>query len=140
MKAILPEAEKAGVKMALHPDDPPVACVSGVARIFNSFESYVRADRETNSPAWGVDLCLGCCSEMGGAPVVERFIDYFGHRGKIFYVHFRDVLGVPDDFRECYLGLRAMSARITFPSWKMIPNSATARGPMRSASCRDLSA
>ena len=104
MKAILPEAEKAGVKMALHPDDPPVACVSGVARIFNSFESYVRADRETNSPAWGVDLCLGCCSEMGGAPVVERFIDYFGHRVKIFYVHFRDVLGVPDDFRECYLG------------------------------------
>lgn len=104
MKAILPEAEKAGVKMALHPDDPPVSIVSGVARIFNSFESYVRAEKETDSPAWGIDLCLGCCSEMGGAEAVEQFIRYFGPKGKIFYVHFRDVIGTPDHFRECYLG------------------------------------
>lgn len=104
MKAILPEAEKAGVKMALHPDDPPVGSVSGVARIFNSFESYVRAEKETDSPAWGLDLCLGCCSEMGGAETVEQFIDYFGPKDKIFYVHFRDVLGIPSDFRECFLG------------------------------------
>ncbi len=104
MKAILPEAEKAGVKMALHPDDPPVASTAGVARIFNSFESYVRAGKERNSKAWGLDLCLGCCSEMGGAKTVEQFIDYFGPKGKIFYVHFRDVIGEPHDFKECYLG------------------------------------
>ncbi len=104
MDAILPEAEKAGVKMALPPDDPPVAEVAGVARIFTSFESYVRAERETRSPAWGIDLCLGCCSEMGGAKTAKQFIEHFGPMGKLFYVHFRDVLGAPEDFRECFLG------------------------------------
>ena len=105
IKAVLPEAEKAGVKLALHPEDPPVEMVSGVRRIFINFENYAKAEEITASPNWGLDLCLGCVSEMpNGGNEVRRFIEYFGPKGKIFYVHFRDVIGHVPHFKECFLG------------------------------------
>src|SRR5271170_6020172 len=52
IKAVLPVAEEAGVKMALHPDDPPVPMLGGVARIFKSPEDFKRAwARYANSPS-----------------------------------------------------------------------------------------
>lgn len=105
MKAIIPVAEEAGVKLALHPDDPPVPIVADVARLFIDFESFKRAEAIANSDAWGLDLCLGCCSEMaGGAENVSKMIEYFGEKNKIFYVHFRDVQGSVPNFKECFLG------------------------------------
>lgn len=105
MKAVLPVAEEAGVKLALHPDDPPMAEIGGIARIFSNVEAFKRAERMTNSPAWGLNLCLGSCSSMaGGADNVREMIRYFGPKGKIFYVHFRDVQGSVPRFRECFLG------------------------------------
>jgi mannonate dehydratase len=105
MKAVLPVAEEAGVKLALHPDDPPVAMLGGVARLFRNVENFKRALAITSSPAWGLDLCLGCCSEMpGGASNVHEMIEYFGPLGKILYVHFRDVQGTLPSFRECFIG------------------------------------
>jgi mannonate dehydratase len=106
IKAVLPVAEEAGVKMALHPDDPPVPMLGGVARIFREPAQFKRAYAlNPDSPAWGLDLCLGCCSEMpGGRENVREMIAYFGPRGRIFYVHFRDVQGVVPDFQECFIG------------------------------------
>jgi mannonate dehydratase len=106
IKAVLPAAEAAGVKMALHPDDPPVATLGGVARIFNRPEGFKRAwALNPDSPAWGLDLCLGCCSEMpGGAANVREMIEFFGPKGRIFYVHFRDVQGQVPCFQECFIG------------------------------------
>ena len=74
IKAVLPVAEEAGVKMALHPDDPPVPMLGGVARLFYKPENFKRAwEINPTSEAWGLDLCLGCCSEMpGGAANVTR--------------------------------------------------------------------
>jgi mannonate dehydratase len=104
-KAVLPVAEEAGVKLALHPDDPPVEMLGGVARIFRNVEGFKRAEEITNSEAWGLDLCLGCCSEMpGGKANVMAMIEHFGPRGKILYVHFRDVQGTVPSFQECFLG------------------------------------
>lgn len=105
IQAVVPVAEEAGVKLALHPDDPPVEMVGGMARLFWSIDGFKRAMEIANSEAWGLDLCLGTCSSMrGGAAAVAEFIDYFGPLGKIFYVHFRDVQGTVPKFNECFIG------------------------------------
>lgn len=106
LEELLPVAEEAGVRLALHPDDPPVAAIGGNARIFTSPEALARADVASGgSPAWGVDLCLGTVSAMpGGAAAVERAIDLLGPPGRIAYVHFRDVRGTVPRFEEAFLG------------------------------------
>ncbi|MGC9348506.1 MAG: mannonate dehydratase [Anaerolineae bacterium] len=102
IRALLPVAEEAGVKLALHPDDPPVDSLGGVARIFGSFEGFKRAMEVSDSPMHGLDFCHGCWSEMG--PGVLEAIRYFGARDKILYVHFRDVQGTVPRFQECFVG------------------------------------
>lgn len=103
MKAVLPVAEESGVKLALHPDDPPVESLGGVARLFRSFEGFRHAMEDVApSPNHGLDFCMGCWSEMGKG-VIEP-IKYFGSRGKILYVHFRDVQGAVPKFSECFIG------------------------------------
>lgn len=106
IEAVLPVAEESGVRMAIHPDDPPVPMLGGVARIFKSPDDFKRAwALNPNSPAWGLDLCLGCCSEMpGGKDNVREMIEFFGPKGRIFYVHFRDVQGTVPNFTECFIG------------------------------------
>jgi mannonate dehydratase len=102
LEGVLPVAEEVGVRLALHPDDPPIAAgLGGIARIMSSPEGLERArELSGGSPAWGLDLCLGTVSEMAGRESVERVIDAFGPAGKIFYVHFRDVQGVVPRFTE----------------------------------------
>jgi mannonate dehydratase len=102
MKAVLPVAEEAGVKLALHPDDPPLPSLGNIARLFYHFEGFKQAMEVVPSPNSGLDFCMGCWSEMG--PGVLEAIRYFGERGKIFYVHFRDVKGHVPAFQECFLG------------------------------------
>jgi len=101
LRAIVPVAEEAGVKLALHPDDPPVASLGGVARIFRDFDGFRRAMDTVDSPVNGLDFCHGCWSEMG--PGVLEAVRYFGKRGRIIYVHFRDVKGTVPRFQECFI-------------------------------------
>ena len=108
MKAVLPVAEEAGVKLALHPDDPPVESLGGVARLFRNFEGFKRSIEVVPSPNSGLDFCMGCWSEMG--PGVIDAIDHFGKKDKIFYVHFRDVKGTVPKFQECFIGEGNMDA------------------------------
>lgn len=104
VRRVVPVAEEAGVKLALHPDDPPGFDIGGVARIMSSFEAFVRASEIVESPSWGLLFCIGCWAEMGGTENVLRGIRHFGPRGKIFYVHFRDVQGTAARFQECFPG------------------------------------
>ncbi len=104
LDAVLPVAEACGLKLALHPDDPPIKHFGGIERMITSLEDYQRAMELANSPMWGVNLCLGCCSEGGGAQAVRRSIEYLGERKKLFCIHFRDVQGNLDGFQECFLG------------------------------------
>lgn len=106
IRAVLPVAEEVGVKLALHPDDPPVPMLGGVGRIFREPAGFKRAyELNPDSPSWGLDLCLGCCSEMpGGKANVHEMIEFFVPKGKIHYIHFRDVQGVVPAFQECFLG------------------------------------
>src|SRR5207247_2652450 len=106
LEAVLPVAEEAGVRLALHPDDPPTeAALGGIERILISPAAMKRAwEVSANSPAWGLDLCLGTVSEMAGEASVNELIDFFGPKGKIFYVHMRDVQGTVPKFKEAFLG------------------------------------
>ncbi|MFR5732021.1 MAG: mannonate dehydratase [Clostridium sp.] len=62
----LPVCEKAGVKMALHPNDPPAACVMGVPSLIYNSDGFKRAfELAGNSPYLGMKLCVGCWLEAG---------------------------------------------------------------------------
>lgn len=106
MNAVLPVAEQEGLKVALHPDDPPVPMLGGVARLFYKPDNFKKAyDLVGRSEAWTLDLCLGCCSEMeGGKANVTEMIDFFAPKGRISYIHFRDVQGSVPNFTECFIG------------------------------------
>ncbi|MDE0314958.1 MAG: mannonate dehydratase [Candidatus Poribacteria bacterium] len=94
IKQAAPVAEEAGVMIGIHPDDPPALNLAGIPRcIFSGFEGYKRALEIADSPNVGMCFCVGCWLEGGdlmGKDVLES-IRYFGERGKIFKVHFRNV-------------------------------------------------
>lgn len=104
LERILPVCEEAGVHLALHPDDPPVPSLGGVARIFHHFDGFRRAMETHSSPMHGLDFCHGCWSEMRGGEGVLDAIEWFGTRKQILYVHLRDVVGCADGFHECLIG------------------------------------
>jgi mannonate dehydratase len=99
---VLPVAERAGVRLALHPDDPPVKALGGVPHLFSSFANFRRALDGIESDHLGLDFCVGSWSEMAGGAEVLDAIAHFGRR--ILYVHFRDVKGGPERFHETFLG------------------------------------
>jgi mannonate dehydratase len=75
-------------------------------RLFYKPENFKKAyDLVGRSEAWSLDLCLGCCSEMeGGKQNVNEMIEYFAPKGRISYIHFRDVKGSVPNFVECFIG------------------------------------
>ena len=102
LQHVIPVAEEAGVRIALHPDDPPVPePLGGAARIVVSVENYQRIFDLVPSNANGMLFCQGCVAEMGG-DVLET-IRYMGERNKIVFVHFRNIRGGPYKFQEVFL-------------------------------------
>lgn len=105
IKQVVPVAEEVGVRIGIHPDDPPVPELAGVPRcIFGNFDGYVKALEIANSPNIGVCLCCGSWLEGGkdtGKEVTEA-IEYFGKRGKLWKIHFRNVSGPMPRFVETF--------------------------------------
>jgi len=105
IKAALPVAEKANVRLALHPDDPPLSPMNGVAKVFINYDGYKRAEEIAgHSPYWGLTFCVGTWSEGGDKMGKDVFgiIRDFGARGKIFAVHFRNVSSPLPRFHETF--------------------------------------
>jgi mannonate dehydratase len=100
LKRVLPVAEKAGVKLALHPDDPPLSPIRGVARIISSVDAYQRVLDLAASPANGICLCQGNFTLM--TDDLPGVIRNFGRQKKIFFVHFRDVRGTREKYEETF--------------------------------------
>ncbi|MFN2110093.1 MAG: mannonate dehydratase [Anaerolineae bacterium] len=100
LKAVVPEAEKAGVKLAMHPDDPPLSPIRGLGRIMRSIENYQRLLDLVPSPVNGIALCMGNFTLM--TDDLPAAIRHFGKQDKIFFVHFRDVRGTPEKFVETF--------------------------------------
>ncbi len=98
IKAIMPYAEKHGIRLALHPDDPPVPKLGNVSRIMISHENIKRALEIGNSDHLGITMCQACYQVMG-----ENLYDVIPEmKDKIFFVHFRNVTGEKIRFRESF--------------------------------------
>lgn len=100
LKAVVPVAEEAGVRLAMHPDDPPLSPIRGLGRIMRSIENYQRLLDLYPSPVNGIALCQGNFTLM--TDDLPAAIRHFGKQGKIFFVHFRDVRGTPEHFVETF--------------------------------------
>jgi mannonate dehydratase len=106
IKEVLPVAEDAGVRLQLHPNDPPVTH-QGVARIFRSTDAFKRAMEISGNSAYsGILFCVGTWAEMFGTngkgeDVVET-IREFGCKGHIYQVHFRNISSSMPDFHETF--------------------------------------
>lgn len=100
LKAVVPEAEKNGIKLALHPDDPPVPKIRGIARIMRTAEAFKKLIELYPSDYNGLTLCQGTFATMGED--IPSVIKYFGKRNKIFFVHFRDIRGDKWNFEETF--------------------------------------
>lgn len=99
IKAVIPYAEKYGIKLGLHPDDPPVPRLGDVERIMISKENIKKAvSGIVKSPSLGITMCQANYFIMGEdlEEIIEEFAD------KIFMVHFRNTTGTPEHFRETY--------------------------------------
>ena len=95
---VMPVAERAGVRMGLHPDDPCLPSLGGYARIFGSVAAYDRAYALAPSPSNAVTFCQANFKLMGED--LESAARHFGKR--IAFIHVRDVEGTKEDFTELF--------------------------------------
>lgn len=98
LKKVLPVAEKAKVKLSMHPDDPPLSPIRGVSRIMRSIDNYQRLIDLVPSPMNSITLCQGNFTLM--TDDLPAAIRKFGKN--ISFVHFRDVRGTPKKFQETW--------------------------------------
>ncbi len=100
LERVVPVAERCGVKLAMHPDDPPLSPLRGIGRIMRSVEGFQRLLDLVPSEHNGLTLCQGNFTLMTDAlPAVIRD---FGRQGRLHFAHFRDVRGTADDFVETF--------------------------------------
>jgi mannonate dehydratase len=103
LKAVIPVAEQSGVRLALHPNDPPAPVSRGSGQIMGTIEGWKRLVDIVKSPANGITFDCGVTREMGGNPV--EVCKYFGERDCINHVHFRNVrVRVPyEEYTEVFI-------------------------------------
>lgn len=105
IRQIAPVAEEAGVRIGIHPDDPPVYPLGGIPRcMFGNFDGYQKAMALADSPNIGVCLCVGCWlegGEIGMGVGVTDAIKHFAGQNQLFKVHFRNVSNpMPEPWTE----------------------------------------
>jgi mannonate dehydratase len=88
LKAVIPVAEKANVRLALHPNDPPVPLSRGSQQIMGTVAGWKHLIEIVNSPSNGITFDCGVTREMGEDPVTV--CHYFGSRDRINHVHYRN--------------------------------------------------
>ncbi len=112
LKAVIPTAEKAGVRLALHPNDPPAPVSRGSQQIMGSVAGWKKLISIVNSPSNGITFDCGVTREMGEDPV--EVCRYFASRDRINHVHYRNVLVIKpyERYREVWIdeGLNNMFA------------------------------
>ena len=104
LREVIPVAEEADVRLALHPSDPPVPSLGGIPNLIHSFEDYERAFEMADSPYLGMEFCVGCCLE-GGEAFGDMFqaIPHFNSEGRIVCANFRNVSSPLPRFTETFV-------------------------------------
>jgi len=103
LKAVIPVAEEANVRLALHPNDPPAPVSRGSGQIMGTLEGWKKFTDIIPSPFNGITFDCGVTKELGHDPV--EVCRYFGQRDQINHVHFRNVVSrVPNlDYTEVWI-------------------------------------
>ena len=104
---IMPVAEEYKIQMACHPSDPGIGYgveYRGVARVLGMVNGFKKLIELYDSPYNGLNFCLGCMAESLENPRADIYdvIRYFGERGKLFNIHFRNINGGLGDFVEVF--------------------------------------
>jgi mannonate dehydratase len=99
---VLPVAEKAGVRLALHPDDPPMPTIRGQPRLVYQPSLYQRVIDLHPSPANALEFCVGSIAEMTEGDVYSA-TERFAGQHRIGYVHLRNVRGKVPHYKETFI-------------------------------------
>ena len=100
LKEVIPVADKCKVKMALHPDDPPISPLGNIARICTSAANFRKIMNIVPSPMNGITFCHANFKLMGED--IYALAKEWSQQNKIFFVHFRDVEGTKEKFHETF--------------------------------------
>ena len=103
LKELVPVAEEAGVRLAMHPADPPLPTLRHTARLVYKPEQYQRLLDLVPSHCNAAEFCQGTISEMDGEMDVYEAIETYAGQGKIAYVHLRNVKGKVPNYYETFI-------------------------------------
>jgi mannonate dehydratase len=99
---LLPVAEESGVRLAAHPDDPPLPTLRGQPRLVYQPAMYQRLIDLAASPSNALEFCLGTIAEMTEGDVYDA-VDRYSRQGRIAYIHLRNVRGKAPSYREAFI-------------------------------------
>jgi mannonate dehydratase len=102
LHALVPVAEAEGVRLAAHPDDPPLPTLRQTPRLLHRPEHFQQLLDIVPSQANALEFCAGTVQEMPGADVYAA-ADHYSRKGSIAYVHCRNVIGKAPDYREVFI-------------------------------------
>ena len=106
IKIITPIAEEEGIRLGIHPCDPPVDQLGGIPQLFRSYDNYRRYLDIYPSDSCAIEFCQGTVSEMfdSEGDALYEFIAEMVQKNKVLYVHFRNVSAPnPEDFHEEFI-------------------------------------
>lgn len=99
---VIPVAEEAGVKLALHPDDPPTATMRGQPRLVYQPDLYQKVIDLNPSRANALEFCVGTLAEMTEGDIYQ-VVDTYSRQNRIGYLHFRNITGKVPNYRETFI-------------------------------------
>jgi mannonate dehydratase len=99
---VVPVAEEAGVKLAAHPDDPPMPTMRGQPRLVYQPRHYQKLIDINASPSNALEFCLGSLAEMTEGDIYET-VEQYSSQKRLAYVHFRNVTGKVPNYRETFV-------------------------------------
>lgn len=102
LSEIIPVAEEAGVRLAAHPDDPPMPTVRGQPRLVYQPSHYQRLIDLNLSPSNTLEFCIGSLAEMTEGDIYE-VVDQYSRQNRLGYVHFRNVTGKVPYYKETFI-------------------------------------
>jgi mannonate dehydratase len=102
LQEIVPVAEQAGVRLAAHPDDPPMPTMRQQPRLVYQPHMYQRLLDLVPSENNALELCVGTVAEMTEGSVYDA-VDQYSRQGKIAYIHLRNVVGKVPHYRETFI-------------------------------------
>ncbi len=102
LQEVLPVAEEAGVKLAAHPDDPPMPTVRGQPRLVYQPKHYQKLIDLNHSPANTLEFCIGSLAELTEGDLYD-VVDTYSRQQRLGYVHFRNVRGKVPTYKETFI-------------------------------------